>query len=271
MASGEQPPPHSTPVAAEIADLLDQCTAEELTTILGEIEGGKLTAAEPAFLTQAECPPDTEEKSQALVTTPVSPPSAPPPQGRRPAPAVKPAQAEAIDEAPVSTQELKRILAEHGANVVAEVRELLVKEQQPSSDSIDAATLTSVLAERDQEVNKLEAELAQLQEVLASKDKRVAELGADLETVVREVRHRQLDLEFQQLKLEERVRSNTELEQVQRKLAAQVEEVSLNARHAALEADSTKVTGAMSPRSVRVQGTLPWTLRSKRPPGAPAT
>mmetsp|Transcript_68650 Transcript_68650/g.128064 ORF Transcript_68650/g.128064 Transcript_68650/m.128064 type:complete len:272 (+) Transcript_68650:112-927(+) len=268
MASVEQPP-HNTPVAAEIADLLDQCTAEELTTILGQIEGGKLTASEPAFLTQAECPQETEPDATqtAPVTAPVSPPSAPPPQGRRPAPAVKPAQAEAIDEAPVSTQELKKILAEHGANVIAEVKELLIKEQPPA-DTVDAATLTNVLAERDQEVSKLEAQLAELQEVLASKDKRVAELGADLDTVVREVRHRQLDLEFQQLKLEERVRSNTELEQVQRKLAAQVEEVSLNARHAALEADSTKTTGAMSPRSVRVQGTLPWTLRSKRPAGA---
>jgi len=74
---------------------------------------------------------------------------------------------------------------------------------------------------------------------------------------MREVRHRQLDLEFQQLKLEERVRSNAELEQQQRHLAVCAEEASLSARHAAIDA------AAMTPRSFRAQGQLPWVLRKR--------
>merc|ERR1711957_556305 len=93
---------------------------------------------------------------------------------------------------------------------------------------------------------------------LASKDKRVADLGGDLDAAMREVRHRQLDLEFQQLKLEERVRSNAELENQQRNLTARVEEASLQARHAAIDA------AVMTPRTMRAQGQLPWVLRKTR-------
>merc|ERR1711971_720783 len=87
-------------------------------------------------------------------------------------------------------------------------------------ETVDMDTLTKVLVDRDREVKDLEVKLAGLQGELAEKDKRVAELGGELDIAVREVRHRQLDLEFQQLKLEERVRTNAELEQAQRVLTA---------------------------------------------------
>merc|ERR1719336_2176087 len=103
---------------------------------------------------------------------------------------------------------------------------------QHHGDTFDLGTLTRTLTERDNEVQALEKQLDELQEVLADKDRRVEELTGELDKTVREVRHKQLDLEFQQLKLEERVRSNSELEQAQRKLTAHVEEASLNARHA---------------------------------------
>jgi len=90
----------------------------------------------------------------------------------------------------------------------------------------------------------------------------VADLGGELDRTVREVRHKQLDLEFQQLKLEERVRCNAELEQSQRKLTQRVEEASLNSRHAALDVEMCLAT----PRTLRAQGTLPWTVRKNRLP-----
>merc|ERR1719293_314907 len=127
-------------------------------------------------------------------------------------------------------------------------------------ETVDMDTLTKVLVERDREVKDLELKLAGLQGELAEKDKRVAELGGELDIAVREVRHRQLDLEFQQLKLEERIRSNAELEHAQRILTARAGEASLNARHAAIDLEMCRST----PRSVRVQGTLPWTLRKNR-------
>ncbi|CAJ1338993.1 unnamed protein product, partial [Effrenium voratum] len=105
--------------------------------------------------------------------------------------------------------------------------------------------------------------LAELQADLSAKDKKVSELGGELDVTMREVRHRQLDLEFQQLKLEEKVRNNAELEQAQRVLTARVEEATLQARHAALEAD----LGRYTPRgALHAQGTLPWTLRKGRLP-----
>jgi hypothetical protein len=78
------------------------------------------------------------------------------------------------------------------------------------------------------------------------------------------VRHRQLDLEFQQLKLEERTRCNNDLEQAHRSLTARVEDANRDSRHAALDVD----LGRTTPRSARVQGSLPWMLRKNRPPGA---
>lgn len=136
------------------------------------------------------------------------------------------------------------------------------KEIPKGAETIDTAVLTQALMERDHEVKELEARLASLQEQLAVKDKRVGDLGVELDGTMREVRHRQLDLEFQQLKLEERVRSNAEMEQLQRNLTARVEEAGLTARHAALDVDISR--NMNTPRAMRVQGSLPWTLRKNR-------
>merc|ERR1712110_912459 len=125
------------------------------------------------------------------------------------------------------------MMAEHNAGMLSEIQKLMPNVGS-GGDVVDMNTLAKTLSERDNELQALEAHLASLQAELASKDKRVAELGNDLESALREVRHRQLDLEFQQLKLEERVRSNAELEAQQRNLSARVEEANLNAKHAAI-------------------------------------
>jgi len=232
----------------EIAQLLDQCKPEELSEILASIEKGSPPVMQPV------------------------PPPAPPPGGRsRPGrpPAAKTEAAAAYPTYPPAetgffgADEIRKMLDEHSAGVMSEVRKLIPSISTGVIDSIDAGTLTAALHERDQEVKALEARLAELNSDLSSKDKRVADLGGELDATMREVRHRQLDLEFQQLKLEEKVRSNAELEQAQRALTARVEEASLHARHAALEADM----GRYTPRgSMRAQGSLPWTLRKNRFP-----
>lgn len=155
---------------------------------------------------------------------------------------------------------VQRLLDEHGANVMAQIQQMLpAYNAAPEGDGLEIAALTQALSERDREAQALEDRLNELQNELLAKDRCVAQLGGDLDATVREVRHKQLDLEFQQLKLEERVRSNAEFEQVQRSLAAQVADASLNARHAALDVDM----GVSTPRTIRAQGSLPWTLRSK--------
>eukprot|EP00747_Dinoflagellata_sp_TGD_P193561 gnl/TRDRNA2_/TRDRNA2_59894_c0_seq1.p1 gnl/TRDRNA2_/TRDRNA2_59894_c0~~gnl/TRDRNA2_/TRDRNA2_59894_c0_seq1.p1 ORF type:complete len:376 (-),score=87.15 gnl/TRDRNA2_/TRDRNA2_59894_c0_seq1:414-1541(-) len=182
----------------------------------------------------------------------------------------------------LTSADMQRLLEEHKISVLSEVRKM-VSSSAPAPqaaattsgypmppaagtmDGFDLAVLTATLSDRDREVKALENRLAELQTHLSEKDKRVAELGVDLDTAVREVRHRQLDLEFQQLKLEERVRTNADLEQQQRNLTMRVEEASLNARHAALDADMCRNT----PRSVRVQGSLPWTLRKGKQAAMP--
>lgn len=210
----------------EIAQLLDQCKPEELNEILASIENsGAPVPAGPAT---------------PLSIQPV-PPSGPPPNaGKRPAPGVMKAQE--LNGASVSKDEIRKLLEEHSAGVISEVRRMIPSISSGVMDTIDVATLSQALAERDQEVKALEARFAELQADLSTKDKRVAELGGELDATLREVRHRQLDLEFQQLKLEEKVRYNTELEQAQRVLSTRVEEASLQARHAALEADMNRYT-----------------------------
>lgn len=236
----------------EIAELLDQCSPEELASILATIEGGG-----------EDVPPDAAPAASAPLA-PV-PPSSPPPQGsgRRPPPnGIKKAEGGGYQE--VDRQgmmdEVKTLLQQHSAGMMDEVRKLMPSLSSSAGgggDAVDMGTLAKALSERDNEVQTLEARLAALQADLASKDKRVADLGGDLDTAMREVRHRQLDLEFQQLKLEERVRSNAELEQQQRTLMNRVEEASLNARHAAIDAT------AMTPRTMRMQGNVPWVLRKR--------
>lgn len=228
----------------ELAELLDQCSPDELASILNSIEGSDKDAI-PGIAPMAPVPP-----------------SSPPPKGngRRPVPnGVKQAEAGIGDfDRQDMMAEVQMLLEEQSAGMLSEVRKLM-----PNLGSVDEAvdmgTLAKALSDRDSELQGLEAHLAALQADLAGKDKRVAELGSALELSMREVRHRQLDLEFQQLKLEERVRSNAELENQQRNLSARVEEASLNARHAAID------SAAMTPRGqLRAQGQLPWVLRKQR-------
>lgn len=187
---------------------------------------------------------------------------------------MKPAEAPAGAAVAITMDELKNLLAEHSMGVMSEVQKMLPGigappadsgwATMPTSDGIDLAALTQALVERDREVQQLEERLSTLQTELRTKDQRVAELTEELDQTVREVRHRQLDLEFHQLKLEERVRANAELEQLQGVLSSRVEEASLSARHAALDMNMPPMT----PRSLRAQGSLPWALRKGRsPPG----
>lgn len=246
-------------MVAEIASLLDQCSPEELNNIVQSLEGG----LSPEVGGESNGPVQVQTK-----VAPV-PPAAPPPagNGRRPNPGVKRAgnTGAAADDAVVSMEEMKQLLQQHSDSVLSEVRRMIPAggsvQGGTAGNQLDMETLTKILAMRDREVKELETRLSELNNHLSEKDQRVSQLAGELDSTIREVRHRQLDLEFQQLKLDERMRSNNELEQAQRDLSARVDEASLNARHAALDADMSRTT----PRSVRVQGSLPWTLRKNRP------
>lgn len=258
------------PLVNEIADLLDQCSVEELDSILEAIDSTGSEACSKA------------QHITAVNNEPVPPAGPPPSNGsRRPVPAGFKRSGSggeaALDEAVVSVGEMKKLLEEHSAGVLDEVRKLVnfpekaalsisstvgtINAEAQLQGSLNLEMLTQVLTQRDQEVKELEASLAGLQDRLLAKDSRVMELNSELEVTTREVRHRSLDLEFQQLKLEERMRSNKELELAHRSLTARVEDVSREARHAALDID----LGHSPPRTARVQGSLPWMLRKSRP------
>lgn len=199
----------------------------------------------------------------AAPLVPVRPAAAKPgPAGRRPQPAGASRQtAPAGEPAPVSMGELKAMLADHSMSVLSEAQKMLAAADVPGrSEGEDMGVLAGMLADRDDEVKQLEEQLAGLQAELATKDRRVADLCGELEPVLREVGHRQLDLEVQQQKLEERVRSNAELEQVQRSLATRLEEVSLSASHAVLDLQMSQT----SPGSFSACGAYPWALRQQR-------
>lgn len=309
---------------SELARLLEQCSPERLHGILASIEGRGLTdatqsaslaaAAQSASLAVAaggaatrgggaghgggyhsrDLPvaPQWQGAAASAPSPPHAPvpPLSPPPGGagrRRAPPGVRRLVEEGQEE--LTLEELKRVLAQHSAAVLAEIRRMLEGGGSPTlpappqeaGSAVDMGVLAHVLAERDHEVRALEARLEALQAELAVKDQHVAELGGELDATVREVRHKQLDLEFQQLKLEERIRGNAELEQTQRNLMVRVEEASLNARHAALDLEMARsgsasgaapegfAAGAMSPGvmtprgALRAQGSLPWTLRNR--------
>lgn len=221
------------PTAQDIALLLEQCSPEEISSILASLEAPEAKAPAPAI-------------------QPV-PPSAPPPgtSNRRPPPSN-------IKRPERFEDDLQQRLDEQRELLLLEVRRML----PPGADgsSLDLALLSQILVDREAEIKVLEAQLGDLHSELTEKDRRAADLGSELDATLREVRHRQLDLEFQQLKLEERVRSNAELEQAQRQLSARVEEAALRARHAAIDAEACRTT----PRGLRVQGSLPWMLRKNR-------
>jgi len=233
------------PVISEVSALLDQCSPEELENILAAIEGGDDSALLAACQAEGEdfAKPlslqeePIEKAATAPALEPVRPAAPPPPgNGKRPVPA-------GVKRVPegesVTVDDMQKMLDDQGAALMSEVRKMM-NPAQSSPSNMDMEALTMLLSQRDQEVQGLEAYLADLQGQLSTKDKRVQALGSELDMAVREVRHRQLDLEFQQLKLEERVRCNADLEQAQRALVDRVEEASLQARHHALEADMTR-------------------------------
>jgi len=222
-----------SPAVEQIASLLDQCSPDELSVILQAIEGGSL----PEDAEQLAADPPTV----ALMSSHVLPPAGPPPAatGRRPVHAG--VKRSAADEEQLATLgEVKQFLDDH---------------------SVDLELLAKVLTARDDEVKELERELAAIKDTLASKERHVATLGGELDLATREVRHRQLDLEFQQAKIDEGARSNAELEAAQRSLVARADGASLRARHASLDIDYGKT---MMPGSiVHAQGSLAWSMRKK--------
>lgn len=288
-----------TAVVNEIATLLDQCSPEELANILAAIEGGdgidlaiagtcrNCDGTGTDLLGNACACAAGQQLQQQAPPSPV-PPTGPPPSngnGRRPAPAgyKRNGSGEGLgDDASVSMGEMKQLLQDHSVEILNEVRKLLPSPAtfpalpapglsiDPStvqaglqSGALNLEVLTQILAQRDQEVKGLEAHLSELQDQLSAKDRRIMDLNGELDCAIREVRHRQLDLEFQQLKLEECVRSNNELEQAHRSLTTRVEEANRDTRHAALDIDLARSL----PRTARVQGSLPWMLRKNRPWG----
>lgn len=267
-----------TPLVTEISSLLDQCSSGELDGILAAIDDGLSAPAVEG----------TNASAVASMGPLLAPPPGPPPSGRRPCPPrSRTAQAataplsKSCDTAGPSefdledpsaqtftAEEVRQMLREHSAALLAEVRRFVPDAPTaaptallaPCEDGIGAAALNKALKDRESEAVVLGARLKELRAALTAKDKRMESSSADLDATIREVRHRQLDLEFQQLKLEERVRANSELENSQRQLTAHVEEASLTARHAAIDIDACRTF----PRAVRVQGSLPWTLRKSK-------
>lgn len=259
----------------DIASLLDQCSPEELIGILHTIENDgfdrpidRLPTAEitPTSPTSSavEC---LEGYSSTSANLSPSRPVGPPPDAtnRRPVHMAVKRSTDAADGTPeLSLSEAKKLLENHSATVSAEVCKIMPCADSSSNcggDAIDLEGLHQVLAARDEEVKDLEVRLTSIQAELSTKDRRVADLGSELDVAIRQVRHRQLDLEFQHLKLEEMVRANTDMEQAQRQIVSRAEEASLNARHAAVETDTGRILQGLN----RVQGSLPWTVRKGRP------
>lgn len=257
---------------AEIAHLLNQCSPEELERILRELESGDGTdGAEGAdCATPRETPPRaastwsgpppspqpppqrrvastaaTAASGSEVVYAPV-PPAAPPPAGgvRRPAPSVAKRHSAAPAPAPAPCA-----AGASGGVVGPEVAALAA--------GVGTEALGQALAERDREAACLEARLAELHGTLAAKEQRANSLSTELEDVVRQVRHQKLDLEFQMLKLEERLRSNAEAELAQRACEARPQRSTED-----LSLGMCRGLPAASPITMRLQGSLPWTLRS---------
>lgn len=252
----------------------------DLSDPLSDVEHGQEEDRAPAQVSQTAVAP--QQLSPA-------PPSAPLPSGGR-RPGARGSNVSTRVSVGVTMSDLKNLLEEHSAGVVDEVRRLLpAADMHPSvttpladetatleyppahpappiadGSTVDLGVLAQMLTERDEEVQALEMRLQDLRAELATKDERVSQLNDEFDHAVREVRHRQLDLEFQQLKLEERVRGNAELERSLRDLSMRVEEASLHAKHAALDVDMSM--GPLTPRSMCAQGTLPWMLRKNRAP-----
>lgn len=252
----------------EIAALLDQCSSEELENILATVSAGE----DENMMEPSGQPPEPPVGSSPQVVPPSGPP--PPSGGRRPAPAglrrteatnERTESAEQEMEPSITMSEAKQLLNQHSVNLMAEVGKVLPYIGAVTDGGVTVDTLTQILAMRDQQVKELETELGQLQAELAAKGRRVSDLTGELDMALREVRHKQLDVEFQQLKLEERIRGNAELELKQKGLLMRVEEAGMNAKHAALDVEMGRpVMGAGAAR-LQLQGSLSWMVRRNRP------
>lgn len=136
-------------------------------------------------------------------------------------------------------------------------------EEAAAAAVFEASLFTEAILARDEEVRRLEEELDGLQGVLTEKDARAEALNAELAAACREVKHRQLDLEYFQLQHEERLRLNRELEVSIKGLTDQIEEARLEERHAEIELEGG---GPLSPcaETLRMQGSLSWAMRKGR-------
>lgn len=264
----------------EIANLLDQCSPEELIGILHTIENdsfdrpiddgfdrpsdqpptAEIAPTSPTSSAIANCLEGYSSKSSNLAPSrPVGPP--PDATNRRPVHMAVKRGTDAADGTPeLSLSEAKKLLENHSAEV-CKMMPCVDSSNNCGGETIDLECLTKVLAARDEEVKDLEVRLTSIQAELSTKDRRVADLGSELDLAIRQVRHRQLDLEFQHLKLEEMVRANTDMEQAQKQIISRAEEASLNARHVAIDTDASRILQGLN----RVQGSLPWTVRKGRP------
>jgi len=278
--------PDEMPGVSEIAAMLDHCTPEELSGILRSIHSG--SAAGEADEQRPGRRTGSPQRPPPMTPTPPSGP-APASSGRRPPPpSGRPGSSrgghaqrltydgEAVLATGITMSEVQDTLRENVKGVLREVHHMKtssasqVAPRPQGDDVLSVELLSKAFMERNSEMERLDSEYSAMRNELLVQDTFIAELSNELEMTLREVRHRRLDLELHQLKLEERIRSNAELEQIQRNMSTRIEELGVVARHAELAAASC--SSSCSPSGVvRAQGSLPWTLRlMKQQPVQPA-
>jgi len=162
-----------------------------------------------------------------------------------------------IEQAPVSPNSAK-LLHGSGPQVLEEVNRL------SASLASTSGYLPSLLAAKSTEVAALQAKLASLHAGLANQDETLNNLGMKLENSVHGMRQKRSDLEFQQLKLEERLSENFSLEETCMVLNARFSRLYQEVEHESLALQERPNT---SPSTVPIQG--PGGLaraRRERPP-----
>lgn len=234
---------------------------------------------------------------------PMRPAESPRPIGRfrRPAPVCARRAPSMDNPAPLAgavgftVDDVKRLLEQHGANLLAEVRRLMPEawKAEPSgktqtsilmhSPDVDVEVLGRSLADQDREIKVLEERVAELQAQLDAKDGKAVEVDNALEHAVRDTRHRQVDLEIRERSLAGQQRGNAEVERTQRPQAyfddpRVMPQAGLRTTNSAGTglccADVSALGGdgaggaGMTALFVHAQGTPPWVLRKSRLWGA---
>lgn len=307
----------SPTVVDEISRLLEQCSEEELTSIIASLEDAPAVVAEAGALESAGLP-DAAMSEEAPASSGAAPAAAATDEAelkaalrqkfiaaadngelgdmlvatRTPgdeATSTDLASAKAaLQDTLMSAADdgrLEKVLSSLGlqaseaeqvdAGATAELPPLVAQAKAPAPEAaaapppppppqepmspLSTKTLASVIGSRDIEVRLLEAELEELHAILADRDARVEALGEEVNNAVRQVRHRQLDLEYHHLKLEDRIRANTELESSKQALTMEIDRLQLEQRHAEIDLDSSRGSELL-----RIQGSLPWALRAGR-------